>query len=704
MSAGAVIANGWLATFVAVAAVMAIPACRTGAGDDPPGLAEGPAAALSQLPSTQQAKLLASDGTDFDTFGSSVALSGGTAVVGATRNDERGTDAGAAYVFARSGASWTQQAKLTAADGGGNENFGTSVAVAGDTALVGAIFASDAGSSAFGAAYAFVRSGTTWAPQGKLVPPDGVADDQFGTSVALSGDTAVIGAVHHSAGGDRSGAAYVFVRSGASWVLQAQLTAADGTDNDQLGMSVALSGDTAVIGAVNAAGGTAQAGAAYVFVRNGTTWTQQAKLIADDGAALDHFGTSVALSGDTALVGASGSDAVDHDAGAAYVFVRSGATWTQQARLTDADGDGGSAFGAAVALVDDTALIGSPFDSPVGAASGSTYVFARSGATWTQQTKLTATDGAAVDFFGTSVALSAGSALSGAPGHDDLGSSSGAAYVFVPATGSNGDACATGATCTSGFCADGVCCDTACGGGDPGDCQACSVAAGAAVDGTCAPRAGGTVCRAAAGACDVAEACTGTSTACPADALVAQGTTCRAAAGACDAAEACTGTSPSCPADALATAGTVCRSASGACDVAETCTGSSAACPADQLASAGTVCRPAAGACDVAEACTGSSAACPADQLASAGTVCRGAAGACDAAEACTGSSAACPADQLAPAGAVCRPAVGSCDLTESCSGSAAACPHNAFKPDLSLCFDGLLGLPGVCLAGHCVL
>src|SRR5262245_44840147 len=122
MSAAAVAVNRWLATLVAMAVVSAIPACRTGTNDTPPGLAEAPAAALSQLPSTQQAKLLASDGTDFDTFGSSVALSGDTALIGANRNDARGTDAGAVYVFARSGASWTQQAQLTAADGGANQN------------------------------------------------------------------------------------------------------------------------------------------------------------------------------------------------------------------------------------------------------------------------------------------------------------------------------------------------------------------------------------------------------------------------------------------------------------------------------------------------------------------------------------------------------------------------------------------------------
>ena len=135
--------------------------------------------------------------------------------------------------------------------------------------------------------------------------------------------------------------------------------------------------------------------------------------------------------------------------------------------------------------------------------------------------------------------------------HGDLGSSSGASYLFTPASGNNnnGDACTTNADCASGFCTDGVCCDTACGGGDPSDCQACSVAAGAAVDGTCAPRAAGIVCREAAGACDVAETCTGSSAACPADVLTAAGTVCHAAAGACDVAESCTGTSTSCPAN-----------------------------------------------------------------------------------------------------------------------------------------------------------
>ena len=627
MSIGLRTANALLVALLT--AVM--PACRTGIS----GGKTDDTGAVSQpidLPiSNQQAKLLASGGHEFDTLGTAVAVSGNTALVGTFRDDELGTDAGAVYVFVHGGAGWSQQARLTAADGGANANFGTSVALDGDTAVVGAIFDGEAASAA-GALYVFVRSGTTWTQQAKLTAADAGPEDQLGVSVALAGDTAVAGTINRSDSGDHSGAAYVFVRGGTTWTQQAKLTAADAAAGDQLGTSVALAGDTALIGAPF----HGDLGAAYLFVRTGASWTQQARLTADDAAAGDRFGSSAALAGDTALIGAP----FHSDLGAAYLFVRTGTSWTQQAGLAAADGDGGDRFGASAALAGDTAVIGAPFSSPLGAASGSAYVFGRSGTSWTQQARLTAADGESVDLFGTAVAVSGATAVIGAPGDDDLGNSSGAAYVFTSGLSPDGDACATAGECESGFCADGVCCNTACGGGASGDCQACSVAAGAAVDGTCAPRSAGTVCRAAAGACDVAETCTGTSTACPSD--------------------------------ALATAGSVCRAAAGACDVAETCTGSSASCPADTFTTAGSVCRPAAGACDAAETCTG--------------------------------TSASCPTDAFVGAGNVCRPAAGSCDLRETCTGSSGSCPRNQFKPDLSLCFGGLLGLPGVCLAGVCVL
>jgi FG-GAP repeat protein len=591
---------------------------------------------IDPLISTQQAKLLASDGAAVDTFGASVAISGNTALVGANRNDEAGTDAGAAYVFVRSGTTWTQQAKLLASDGSANDDFGVSVALSGDTAVVGAMFEHGVASTS-GAAYVFVRSGATWTQQAKLTAADGGTDDELGISVALEGDTAVVGTTFHNdaVNGTHSGAAYVFVRGGTAWTQQAELQAADGAASDQFGISVAISGNTAVVGAYGDDDNGASSGSAYVFVRSGTAWTQQAKLLASDGTEIDEFGVSVAIAGNTALIGAVFGDA-------AYVFVRSGTTWTQNAKLTAAAGSSGDDFGNAVALVGDVALIGAPGDSALGAGAGAAYVFLRSGTTWTQDAKLTAADAASADFFGVSVALSGDTAVVGSPDDDDLGSSSGSTYVFAPApsANNNGTACTTNAECSSGSCTDGVCCDTTCGGGDPNDCQACSVAAGAAVNGTCGARSAGIVCRAASGACDVAETCNGTSTSCPADGFTAASTVCRAAAGACDVAERCTGSSASCPADGFTAASTVCRAASGACDVAEHCTGSSASCPTDGFASTSKVCRA----------------------------------------------------------------ANGSCDVTERCTGSSTSCPANAFRPNLSLCTGGLLGLPGVCLAGTCIL
>ena len=247
----------------------------------------------------------------------------------------------------------------------------------------------------------------------------------------------------------------------------------------------------------------------------------------------------------------------------------------------------------------------------------------------------------------------------------------------------NGAACTSRTQCRSDSCADGVCCDVACGGG----CQACSVKAGAAKDGTCALLSSGKLCRKAAGVCDLAETCTGKSGACPTNKLRTKGTSCRKGTNACDPAEACTGTSAACPADKLSAKGTFCRAAvPGGCDVAETCTGASALCPKDQYQPKGAACRAAAGACDVAEACTGASGLCPKDQYLPTSTVCRKTAAPCDAAESCTGASALCPEDQYAPKLAVCRAAAGVCDAAETCSGASAVCPVDRLLTPSHVC------------------
>ena len=236
--------------------------------------------------------------------------------------------------------------------------------------------------------------------------------------------------------------------------------------------------------------------------------------------------------------------------------------------------------------------------------------------------------------------------------------------------------------------ADEVRCHAAVAAESCNDNSICSTDSCNPHDGACSFVAAnaGAVCRPSAGGCDIAETCDGTSTTCPADALVPALVVCRPAAGDCDVAETCTGASPVCPADVLQPASTVCRASAGACDVAESCTGSSAACPADTFAPSTQVCRASAGDCDVAESCTGSSAACPADTLAPPTQICRAAAGACDVAESCTGASSTCPADALAPATTVCRPADGACDVEETCTGSSTDCPADQFAPATTAC------------------
>jgi hypothetical protein len=376
---------------------------------------------------SQEAKLTAGDAASDDQFGAAVGISGETAVVGAPVDDTAaGPNAGSAYVFVRSGTGWSQQAKLTASDAAAGDIFGLSVAVTGDTVVVGA----SGDNMLAGSAYVFVRSGTSWSQQAKLTASDAATGDRFGDGVGISGDTVVVGA---SDAASDAGAAYVFVRSGTNWSQQAKLTASDAAVFDLFGRTLAVSGDMVVIGAPSDdTDAGREAGSAYVFVRSGTSWSQQAKLTASDAAPNDTFGLSVAVSGDTAVVGALDDDTdAGFDAGSAYVFVRSGTSWSQQAKLTASDASGGNLFGRAVAVSGNTAVVGAQFGNT---AAGSAYVFVRSGTSWSQQAKLTASDAAAFDFFGAAVAISGDTVVVGALADDTAaGSNAGSAYVFVSA-------------------------------------------------------------------------------------------------------------------------------------------------------------------------------------------------------------------------------------------------------------------------------
>ena len=313
------------------------------------------ASARGQCDPEEVAKLTASDAAAHDWFGDSVAVSGDTAVIGAEHDDGAASDSGSAYVFVRSAGVWTQQAKLTALDAARGDYFGSSVAVDGDTAFIGAILDDDHGNRS-GSAYVFVRSAGVWTQQAKLTASDGAAGDDFGFSVAVSGDTAFIGIHYDDDNGYNSGSAYVFVRSGGVWKEQAKLTASDAAGGDYFGHSVAVSGDTAVHRGVRGQRrwprfrlGVCVRAYGHHLVAGG-----QAHRVRCSGG--DYFGVFVSVSGDTAVIGAPLNDR----SGSAYVFVRSGGVWTEQAKLTASDGEAGDWL-SRVSASGDTAVIGAAY-------------------------------------------------------------------------------------------------------------------------------------------------------------------------------------------------------------------------------------------------------------------------------------------------------------------------------------------------------
>jgi len=393
-------------------------------------------AGLGLSPATGQdevAKLLPADGELEDYFGHALAICGDTAVIGTQYDDDNGENAGAAYIFHYDGSNWLEQAKLAPADPAASDLFGCAVAIDGDVIVVGAEEADDHGVSS-GAAYVFrfSHASDTWVQRAKLLPDDGAADNLFGHSVAVSGDVALVAMSGVSGAGDYTGSAYIFRFDQGQdlWVQEAKLAVSDGAEADLFGVSVALDGNTAVIAAPYDDDNGSESGSVYIFAYNGAGWSQQAKLHASDAAANDFFGCSVDVSGHYLVAGAHWDDDKGEESGSAYVFHRDGDTWEQQAKLLAADGAEGDAFGTAVAIEDDTILVGVPHDDSSGTSSGSVYVFYRHCVSWTQVDKLTSSDGEPWDLFGSSAGISGNHGVFGALRNDDAGSNSGSAYVF----------------------------------------------------------------------------------------------------------------------------------------------------------------------------------------------------------------------------------------------------------------------------------
>ena len=470
-------------------------------------------------------KVAADDGDGGDWLGKAVAVDGDRMLAGAIRDEVVGQYSGSAYVFSRVGTFWAQQHKWlptptagshkmgtpVSADGdriaagvpsrqnskggvyifvrgpsgwaleqyippasSGNDRFGHSLALSGDSLLVGASHNDDAGGSA-GTAYAYVRSGGVWMLEQQLFASDAAANDFFGSGVSLDADTAVLTASTDRHSGAGRGAAYIFVRSAGVWTEQGMVDASDLTNSGEyMASSVALDGDTMVTGCLSCDFNGDHSGAAYVFTRTAGVWTEAQRLTPAEPSGNDRFGGSVSVEGDTILVGAVREDDGGIDSGAAYVFTRSGGVWTEQQKLKALDKTGGDEFGNSVRLHGDLAVIGAHFNNLFANVPGAAYVFARTDGVWAQTQKVTASDAADADAFGTTVDIADGMIAIGAIGDDDVGANSGSIYAYEVACGNGelnaalGEACDDGASnsdtepdacrlsCQPAGCNDGV--------------------------------------------------------------------------------------------------------------------------------------------------------------------------------------------------------------------------------------------------------
>ena len=319
-----------------------------------------------------------------------------------------------------------RETKLMASDLVDQEFFGQAVAISGDYILIGASGADDVGPQS-GSAYIFERDGDSWSELTELHASDGDSAHYFGRSVAISRPYAIVGAPYNNPAGFKSGAAYIFENVNGIWKETAILVPQDADSHDEFGWSVAIDGSVAVIGVRYDEDFGPNSGSAYVFERRNGTWVEVAKLTAGDAAAHDQFGTSVAVSKEIVAVGSPGDDEAGAQSGSVYVFERLNGAWRETAKIWASDGAAADFFGMSVAVSSGIISVGSPWDDDGGSKSGSAYVFRLEGDSWIEKAKLTASDASSEDGFGYSVSLNDRLLIVGAFGTSGR---TGAAYIF----------------------------------------------------------------------------------------------------------------------------------------------------------------------------------------------------------------------------------------------------------------------------------
>ena len=376
-----------------------------------------------------ETKLTASDAAANDWFGHSVSVHDDLVAVGTRYNDDNGSNSGSAYVYEKVNGVWTET-KLTASDAAANDWFGHSVSVHDDLVAVGAIYNDDGGTNS-GSAYVYEKVNGVWT-ETKLTASDAAAGDQFGFSVSVYDDLVAVSAVLNDDGGYNSGSAYVYEKVNGVWT-ETKLTASDAAANDWFGHSVSVHDDLVAVGAIYNDDGGTNSGSAYVYEKVNGVWTET-KLTASDAAAGDQFGFSVSVYDDLVAVSAVLNDDGGYNSGSAYVYEKVNGVWTET-KLTASDAAAGDQFGHSVSVYDDLVAVGTRYNDDNGSNSGSAYVYEKVNGVWTE-TKLTASDAAANDWFGYSVSVYDDLVAVGAIYNDDNGSNSGSAYVYgtIPPT------------------------------------------------------------------------------------------------------------------------------------------------------------------------------------------------------------------------------------------------------------------------------
>lgn len=353
----------------------------------------------------------------FAGLGRSVTVHDHFAVAGAPGTPSNAPPAGSAVIFEVFNGAWTQHSTLAPTSAPAGQRFGASVAMHGNTILVG-----DPEFQGKGAVFVFVRAGpesSIWSEQARLMADDAADFDNFGAAVAFEGNTAFVGAPLDDDGGERSGSVYVYKRTGSAWMQEAKLHAPTPSAEDRFGHALALDGSRALVGAPHATFPSNAPGFAVVFEKLGGTWTATETLQPTSVLAGDGFGSAVAITGGQALVGAPFHDALGSQAGAGFVFELVKAAWHERATLLDAEGAAGDQAGQAVALVDGVAFLGAPFADGAQPDTGRVLVWQRSDGSWVPRATVAPSTAAGGDHFGHAVAATALRLVAGSPGDDD---------------------------------------------------------------------------------------------------------------------------------------------------------------------------------------------------------------------------------------------------------------------------------------------